>query len=47
MRKRGFLIGVTGNYSCVLRITPPLTITTGHVDQFVSALKETLQQDMT
>jgi 4-aminobutyrate aminotransferase-like enzyme len=42
MKDRGILVGVTGNYACVLRITPPLTITNAHVDQFIAALKEVL-----
>jgi 4-aminobutyrate aminotransferase/(S)-3-amino-2-methylpropionate transaminase len=42
MKDRGILVGVTGNYACVLRITPPLTISNAHVDQFMAALKELL-----
>ena len=42
LQERGILASVTGNYSCVLRITPPLTITNDHVDRFMQALKETL-----
>ena len=42
LMERGHLVGVTGNYSCVMRITPPLIITKNHVDQFMVSWKETL-----
>lgn len=42
MKERGILVGVTGNYSCVLRITPPLIITNDHVDQFMVVIRETI-----
>ena len=43
MRERGVLTSITGNYNCVLRMTPPLTITRDHVDQFMQTLRETLK----
>ena len=43
MRERGVLTSITGNYGCVLRMTPPLTITRDHVDQFMQTLRETLK----
>ncbi len=43
LKGRGFLVGVTGNYSCVMRITPPLTVTKDQVNQFMAAWKETLE----
>ena len=42
LMERGHLVGVTGNYSCVIRITPPLIATRNHVDQFIQSWKETL-----
>lgn len=42
LMERGHLVGVTGNYSCVIRITPPLIITKDHVDRFMQSWKETL-----
>ena len=42
LKTRGHLVGVTGNYSCVLRITPPLIVTREHVDRFIRDWKETL-----
>ncbi len=42
LMKRGHLVGVTGNYSCVIRITPPLILTNDHVDQFIRDWKDTL-----
>jgi 4-aminobutyrate aminotransferase-like enzyme len=43
MRERGVLTSITGNYNCVLRMTPPLTISKDHVDQFMQTLRETLK----
>jgi 4-aminobutyrate aminotransferase-like enzyme len=43
MRERGVLMSITGNYNCVLRMTPPLTITRDHVDQFMGRLRETIK----
>ena len=43
MKERGVLMSITGNYNCVLRMTPPLTISKDHVDQFVQTLRETLK----
>jgi 4-aminobutyrate aminotransferase-like enzyme len=40
--ERGHLVGVTGNFSCVIRITPPLIVNINHVDQFIQSWKETL-----
>jgi 4-aminobutyrate aminotransferase-like enzyme len=42
LMQRGHLIGVTGNYSCVIRITPPLIVTKDHVNQFIHSWKKTL-----
>ncbi|MDZ4735010.1 MAG: aspartate aminotransferase family protein [Rhodospirillaceae bacterium] len=36
MRNRGIIIGVTGNYGCVLRITPPLVMTEAQADEVSS-----------
>jgi len=43
LKDRGFLVGVTGNYSCVMRITPPLTVNKDQVNLFMAAWKETLE----
>ena len=43
MKEKGVLMSITGNYSCVLRMTPPLTITRDHVDQFMQAMRETFK----
>lgn len=42
LKAREHLVGVTGNYSCVMRITPPLIVTKEHVDRFIRDWKETL-----
>lgn len=42
LKARGHLAGVTGNYSCVIRITPPLIVTKADVDKFIHGWKETL-----
>ena len=42
LKSRSHLVGVTGNYSCVMRITPPLIVTREHVDRFIHDWKETL-----
>lgn len=42
MRDRGYLIGVTGNFSCVIRITPPLIVTPQAVDAFMQNWNQTL-----
>ncbi len=39
----GMLITISGLYGNVLRLQPPLTFTTAMVDQFVAALRKTLQ----
>jgi 4-aminobutyrate aminotransferase-like enzyme len=43
LKDKGVLTSVTGVYLCVLRLTPPLTITTDHVDHFIAALQQTLE----
>jgi len=40
MRNRGIIIGVTGNYGCVLRITPPLVMTEAQADEVASVLSD-------
>lgn len=35
MRDRGIIIGLTGNYGCVLRITPPLVMTEAQAREVV------------
>jgi 4-aminobutyrate aminotransferase-like enzyme len=40
MRNRGVIIGVTGNYGCVLRITPPLVMTEAQADEVASVFAE-------
>jgi 4-aminobutyrate aminotransferase / (S)-3-amino-2-methylpropionate transaminase / 5-aminovalerate transaminase len=39
----GMLITVSGTLGNVLRLQPPLTVTAGEIDQFVAALRKTLQ----
>lgn len=36
MRDRGVILGVTGNYGCVLRMTPPLVITADEIDRVLA-----------
>jgi 4-aminobutyrate aminotransferase-like enzyme len=38
------LIGAAGRFGNVLKVRPPLTFTTAHVDVLVAALDETLRQ---
>ncbi len=42
LRQHGILIGAAGRYGNVLKIRPPLCVTTGHVDMLVDALEELL-----
>ncbi|MCE9572920.1 MAG: aspartate aminotransferase family protein [Deltaproteobacteria bacterium] len=42
LHEEGFLITISGTYSNVLRLQPPLTITSGQIDQLVTALRNTL-----
>ena len=42
MRDRGVILGVTGNYGCVLRMTPPLVISQEQVDQSIATFAEVL-----
>jgi 4-aminobutyrate aminotransferase-like enzyme len=42
LKAKGILVGITGNHACVVRITPPLNITKGNVDEFLDKFKETL-----
>ncbi len=44
MRDRGIIIGVTGNYGCVLRVTPPLVISEQQVDQVIAEFRETCKR---
>jgi 4-aminobutyrate aminotransferase-like enzyme len=43
LHARGMLITVSGLYGNVLRLQPPLSITSAQLDQFVAALRKTLQ----
>jgi 4-aminobutyrate aminotransferase-like enzyme len=40
MRRRGVLLAVTGVNNCILRITPPLVITEGQIDNVLAAFEE-------
>lgn len=42
LRRHGILIGAAGGYGNVLKIRPPLCVTTGHADQLVDAMEEML-----
>ena len=42
MKDAGILVGVTGNFGCTVRITPPLNITKEHVDIFIKHFITTL-----
>jgi 4-aminobutyrate aminotransferase-like enzyme len=44
MRERGVILGITGNYGCVLRMTPPLVISQNQIDQALAALAEVLER---
>ncbi len=43
LQEKGVLTSITGNYACVVRLTPPLTIKQSHVDQVVEALRGTIK----
>ena len=43
LHAQGMLITVTGLYGNVLRLQPPLSFTTAMVDQFIAALRKSLQ----
>jgi 4-aminobutyrate aminotransferase-like enzyme len=38
------LIGAAGRFGNVLKVRPPLTFSSAHVDVLIAALDETLQQ---
>jgi len=40
LRKRGVMVSITGLYGCVVRITPPLTITAEQVDIALSTMDD-------
>jgi 4-aminobutyrate aminotransferase len=40
---RGLLISLSGTYSSVVRMIPPLSINNDHVDQFIQTLRETIK----
>jgi len=42
LRQHGILIGAAGQYGNVLKIRPPLCVTTAHADQLVDAMEELL-----
>lgn len=42
LRRRGILAGITGRYTNVLKIRPPLPFTSEHVDLFATVLDEVL-----
>lgn len=44
LHEQGMLITVSGLYGNVLRLQPPLSFTTAMVDQFLAALRKSLQQ---
>jgi 4-aminobutyrate aminotransferase-like enzyme len=44
MRERRVLIGAAGRFGNVLKVRPPLTFSSAHVDVLVAALDETLRQ---
>jgi 4-aminobutyrate aminotransferase-like enzyme len=43
LRERGILISLSGTYSSVVRMIPPLSIRKEHVDHFIQAFRETLK----
>jgi 4-aminobutyrate aminotransferase-like enzyme len=43
LHARGMLITVSGLHGNVLRLQPPLSVTSSEIDRFVAALRETLQ----
>jgi len=42
MRQSGILVSITGNFGCVLRITPPLLIDAGQIEQSLNAMEKAL-----
>jgi len=44
MREKGFLIGVGGTYANVLRLQPPLVISSEELSSAVSALAESFKE---
>ena len=42
MRQNGVLVSITGNFGCVLRITPPLLIGADQIDQSLNAMEKAL-----
>ncbi|MBB3771692.1 4-aminobutyrate aminotransferase-like enzyme [Angulomicrobium tetraedrale] len=42
LKQRGILIGAAGQYGNVLKIRPPLCVTTTHADQLVEAIEDVL-----
>lgn len=40
MRKRGIILGITGVYGCVLRMTPPLVINSDQIDEVLASFRE-------
>ena len=43
LHEQGMLITISGMYGNVLRLQPPLSITQGQIDQFIAALRKTLE----
>lgn len=43
LQERGVLTSITGNYACVIRLTPPLTINKSHIDEVTEALRGTIK----
>ncbi len=43
LRQRGILIGAAGKYGNILKIRPPLCVTTEHADRLVDTIEELLQ----
>ncbi len=43
LHEMGMLITISGMYGNVLRLQPPLSITSGQIDQFLAALRKTLE----
>lgn len=44
LQERGMLITVSGMYGNYLRLQPPLSVTTAHLDRFIAALAESLRE---
>jgi 4-aminobutyrate aminotransferase-like enzyme len=43
IHEQGMLITISGMHGNVLRLQPPLSITAGQIDQFIAALRKTLE----